>query len=56
MYTIAVGNAFNKITLHGTFSNALDAAEHAAEYFSADAWEIVEIHHVKRLPEFDQAR
>lgn len=56
MYTIAVGNAFNKITLHGTFSNALDAAEHAAEYFSGDAWEIVEIHHVQRLPGLDQTR
>lgn len=56
MYTIAAGNAFNKITLHGTFDSSIDAAEHAAEYFGGDVWEIVEIHHVQRLPEFDQSR
>ena len=44
-YTVAVGNPFDGVELHGLFADANEAGDWAAETpLSDDTWVVVEIH------------
>ena len=46
-YTVAVGNAFDGISLHGLFNNMELAANYAEKTFEYEDWHVVPINEEK---------